>query len=378
MVIALEEIYQQGYINGFSVGVVNADGIHFTKGIGFSSVENQEAYTGETITSVASVSKTVIGVALLKAQELGKLHLDDPINTYLPFVITNPKYPSIPLTLRQLATHTSSIEDGKNYYNNAYILRDSKERTEGKILKNFNDAKNEISLADFLQKTLDQEGDWYSKRNFAKTAPGSSFSYSNIGAALAAYVIERATEQSFKSFTETYIFKPLEMENTGWDYNAIASDKHTVLYENPTTAIAPYQLVTYPDGGLRTSVNDLSRFLQELIRGYKGEGTLLNQKSYQELFIGRLEDSHFKKRNAENPYNDEYNSGIFMGLSATGNVGHTGSDPGVATFMFFDSKTLFGRILLVNTDLGNDGVKEFIQIWDALGKYVQQINPEKN
>ena len=53
-----------------------------------------------TIQNVASVSKTIVGIALLKAQELGKLKLDEPINKYLPFKVFNPKFPNENITIR--------------------------------------------------------------------------------------------------------------------------------------------------------------------------------------------------------------------------------------------------------------------------------------
>ena len=48
--------------------------------------------------------------------------------------------------------------------------------------------------------------------------------------------------------------------------------------------IAEYSLITYADGGFITSNNDLGLFLTELMKGYKGAGTLLNKESYAKLF----------------------------------------------------------------------------------------------
>ena len=85
LTIELEQIYSQGHINGFSVAIVNQDGILFQKGFGYSDRKGEKNYTENTVQNIASISKTFIGVALLKAQELGKLNLDDPINKYVPF-----------------------------------------------------------------------------------------------------------------------------------------------------------------------------------------------------------------------------------------------------------------------------------------------------
>ncbi|MBD1261542.1 beta-lactamase family protein [Maribacter polysiphoniae] len=77
---ALEQIYAQGHIIGFSVAVVNQDGIVFEKGLGYADRKKNIGYSENTIQNIASISKTFIGVALLKAQEIGKILI---INTEL-------------------------------------------------------------------------------------------------------------------------------------------------------------------------------------------------------------------------------------------------------------------------------------------------------
>jgi CubicO group peptidase (beta-lactamase class C family) len=160
------------------------------------------------------------------------------------------------------------------------------------------------------------------------------------------------------------------MQKSGWSFEAINMKNHTKLYVNPETEIPFYSLVTYPDGGLLTSVNDLAKYLTELMKGYSGEGTLLSKDSYKELFRKQLKDSNFVERNAQNDFNEDYNSGIFMGFTPKNYIGHTGSDPGVATYLFFDPETTIGRILLVNTELSDTKAKkEFQAIWKVLLEY---------
>ncbi len=111
----LENIYSQGHINGYSAAIVNQNNILFSKGFGYANTKQNIKYTENTIQNIGSISKTFIGVALLKAQELRKLNLDDPINKYLPFEVKNPYYPDQVITIRHLTTHTSSIKDGPHY-----------------------------------------------------------------------------------------------------------------------------------------------------------------------------------------------------------------------------------------------------------------------
>ncbi|MFT6948621.1 MAG: hypothetical protein ACJARP_003055, partial [Vicingaceae bacterium] len=69
----------------------------------------------------------------------------------------------------------------------------------------------------------------------------------------------------------------------------------------------------------------------------------------------------------------EYNMGVFMGISAQGQIGHTGGDPGVATHMFFNTETKIGKLLIINTDLKKEGKKEFIDIWKKLEEYETKL-----
>ena len=131
-------------------------------------------------------------------------------------------------------------------------------------------------------------------------------------------------------------------------------------------------LTNYPDGGLITSSTDLGKYLTELIAGNNGNGSILNKQSYEELFRPQLTDENYNERN-ESAYNDEYNMGVFMGISAQGQIGHTGGDPGVATLMFFNTETKIGKLLIVNTDLKKEGIKEFIDIWKKLEEYETKL-----
>ena len=112
----------------------------------------------------------------------------------------------------------------------------------------------------------------------------------------------------------------------------------------------------------------------ELMKGFVGKGTLLQADSYTELFKKQLNASHHAYEDGEEPSGDEHNSGIFMGFRANGQIGHSGGDPGVSTHMFFDPTTHLGRILIVNTDLDEEGFKELIAIGNTLTEYGGKLN----
>jgi len=367
---ALAEISKIGLIKGFSVGVVTKDSILFSKGYGFSDIQNKKAYTKNSIQNIASVSKTLIGISLLKAQEMGKLKLDDPINTYLDYEVTNPYHPDVPIRIRHLATHTGTILDTDLYDEKSYYVLNAKD-LELPVVKDIGEdlqtLDTKVSMAAYLQNFLSTDGIWYKKKNYLKRKPGTQYEYSNVGATLAAHVLENATGVPYDEFTKTHILEPLQMTATGWSFDAIDTTKHTKLYTQEGEAIPNYALVTYPDGGLLTNLDNFSLYLQELMRGHGGEGTLLQPSSYGELFTEQLPKKEVPKD--PNRYDDEFNSGIFMAFTPVGWIGHTGGDPGVSTFMFFDPKTKLGHIVMLNTSLTRESIdQQLIPIFKAVDK----------
>jgi len=104
----LKRISEIGLIKGYGVAIVSKDSTLFAQGYGFSDVQNNIPYTLNTTQNIGSVSKTLIGVALLKAQEMGKLNLNEPINNYLDFEVVNPSFKKEPIRIWHLATHTGT------------------------------------------------------------------------------------------------------------------------------------------------------------------------------------------------------------------------------------------------------------------------------
>lgn len=373
----INAISNNGVFNGFAVSIVNDKGTVYQKGFGFSDIKNQTQYTDSTLQNIASISKTFVGLALLKAQELGKLKLDDPIHKYLPFKVINPNFPDEDITIRQLATHTSSIIDNDFYLTKTYFLKKNQDTKGLKMVFDdtqvFNPADSIISMQTFLENVLTENGKW-NKNSFSSNKPGTIYEYSNVGTDLAGFIIEQATGNKFSDFTKEYILNPLKMNASGWNFKEVNFSNFSNLYENPKSVLPFYECATYPDGSFITSVNDLSLYLTELIKGYNGKGTILSKESFKEYFRPQLEAKNFRDRNDKNPYSESYNVGIFIGFGYTGFIGHTGGDPGVGSIMFFDPKNNIGRILIVNTSFSDKkGNDTFYGIWDKLEKYQTKL-----
>lgn len=107
----LEGIEAKSIIPGFAVAIVDSNAVIYKKGFGFSNLNNHTPLTPQTVNFIASISKTFIGLSVMKLVELGKLDLDEKVNDILPFKVVNPHFPEIPITVRQLVTHTAGLMD---------------------------------------------------------------------------------------------------------------------------------------------------------------------------------------------------------------------------------------------------------------------------
>lgn len=339
-------------IAGLGAAVIVDKKVVWKKGYGFADREKHIPFSPSTLMNIASVSKTITGACIMKAVEHGKVSLDEDINTYLPFKIVNPYDPDSKITLRHLATHTSGLTDRYPFYTDS-------------LYTNGRDA--ELPLGEFLKNYFVPGGKYYSKENFLNHQPGTYREYSNIGAGLAGYIVELRTGMKLNQYSRKHIFKPLGMSHTGWFLSEVDLKNHTKLYSkdsNTLKQIPLYGCVTYPDGGVRTSVDDLSNFFIFLLQNgsYKRK-QLFREKDIKEMLRFQFTGDHIP----ENINPDTLNSGIFWATKMGGKrIGHNGSDPGVRTFMLSDLNREVAVILFSNTSLSEKEEDVFFNLYDAL------------
>lgn len=342
-------------IVGLGAAIIIDKKVVWKKGYGFSDQENGTAFTTSTLMNIASVSKTVTGACLMRAVEQGKLSLDEDINNYLPFKIHNPYFPDAKITLRNLATHTSGLTDRYPFYTDSLYFygKDSPQ-----------------VLGDFLQQYFMPGGQYYSKENFLDHKPGTFREYSNIGTALAGYIVEIRTGQKLNEYSKKYLFGPLKMDDTGWFLSEINLKKHARLYEkqdNNIKEIPLYGCTTYPDGGVRSSVDDLSHFFICLLNDGKYQNRqVLKPETVKEMLRFQFDEGH----TPENVKPKALNSGIFWSTKMGGTrIGHNGSDPGVRVFMLSDLNKKIAVIFFSNTSLSEKEEKKFFEIYEDLYRY---------
>lgn len=350
---SIEQRMSNSRIVGLAAAIIVNKKIVWQKGYGFADKERAVPFTADTVMNIGSISKTITGAALMRAVQDGKLSLDENVNRYLPFQVANPRFPDAPITLRQLATHTSSITDRGSVYAGAYHFgRDSPE-----------------ALGDFLHDYFAPGAKNYSAENFISSKPGAHRDYSNIGAALAGYIVERAVGEKLNVHTKRMIFTPLGMTNTGWFLSEVDLSKHSHLYiaQGLAVPIQLYGLTTYPDGGLRTSVENLSRFFVALLNDGVYEGLrILDKRSVNEMTRLQFNAAN-KPDNVELSGEHAMNSGVFWETKRTlTRFGHNGVDPGVVTMMQCDVDKDIGVVLFVNTAVPQEDGDVYGAIFDDL------------
>jgi CubicO group peptidase (beta-lactamase class C family) len=215
---------------------------------GYANLEDSIAVTDTTSFILASISKTVVGTAIMQLWERGEFGLDEDINPYLPFDVRNPSHPDSAITFRMLMTHTSSIND-------VYAILDP--------LVQAGDPN--IPLGEFLSEYLVPGGIYYSTLNFNNSIPGVTYDYSNVGSALLGYLVE-AIEDSFPIHCQDSIFEPLGMEHTSWFLAGLDTNNIAVPYHWDSIYV-PYEHSSwppYPSAMLRSSVTDLARHLMAI------------------------------------------------------------------------------------------------------------------
>ncbi|MEL6865033.1 MAG: serine hydrolase domain-containing protein [Bacteroidota bacterium] len=374
----LQDLAKNSDLPGFSVALVSKDRLLYKNGFGFADVDSQSPYTDQSLHNIGSISKTFIAFALMKLVEEQKIDLDESINKYLPFKIQHPQFPNTPMTIRQLACHTSGLTDGKDdmLIEYSYLLSEPTnfkpedlpdEYFEYYEIYNRNKA---MSMAQFLRHIYHPEGQWYAESNFTDTAPGTQYQYTNAGATLLAYIIEQVAEESFDQYIQSLVLDPLQMNQSTWQLQQADSKLLASLYLSNGQQVPHYQLITYPDGGLITNASDFGKYLMEMIKGLAGESKLLSQDSYREMMSNQLIEAHFPNAKFET------SKGFMWNVNKEGdNIGANGADPGVLSYTLFTTQGNIGLYIMANTSLyGNEQLeKDFFSIRRILFKYVGKL-----
>ena len=205
--------------------------ILLNKGYGYRDAASKTPNDEQTIFQLGSITKQFTSAVILKLQEEKKLSVSDKLSKYFPGY---PKGDSI--TIRQLLTHTSGVF---NYTNDGEFMKNEMTKP----------ATREKMLALFKDKPLD-------------FSPGTKWNYSNSGYLLLGYIIEDLTKKTYQQAVRKYIFTPLQMTHSGFDFTDLKSSKKATGYFNldeKESTVAPIvdSSVSFSAGAIYSTTGDL-------------------------------------------------------------------------------------------------------------------------
>ncbi len=187
-------------MNSFSVGIYHK-GEEFVKHYGELDPGKKNKPTNNTIYDIASVTKTFVGTLIAQAEREDKLSIEDDIRDYLEGSFPNLQYKNEPIRIKHLVTHTSGLPTFPLIIQNEFSKKDSDLSLPIRMAK----IEKDYSKKDFFEDLKEIKID---------TIPGCKYNYSNLGAELASYIIEKVYKSPFEKVLEENIWKVANMTST--------------------------------------------------------------------------------------------------------------------------------------------------------------------
>jgi CubicO group peptidase (beta-lactamase class C family) len=254
---------RRGDIAGAAVVIVDNRHVIFSKGYGYADLAKRTpVLIDRTMFRPGSVSKLFTWTAVMQLVQAHKLDLDADVNTYLDFKIP-PKFGK-PITLRNLLTHTPGFEE---------TIRDL-----------FVEKPDQLyPLRSYLIKRMPN-------RIFP---PGTVIAYSNYGAALAGYIVQRVSGEPFDAYVAKHIFAPLHMQHSTFA-QPLPSKFVPLMASGYVTASAgkpqPFELVeAAPAGAMSATPADMGNFMMAYLNGgnYSG-GQILKPATIAQMWTQQV------------------------------------------------------------------------------------------
>ena len=235
----MEEMVEQEHFSGVALVTRDGEVVH-AKGYGMASDDSPNDV--DTAFHVASVTKQFTAAAILQLVDAGKLDLSHSINSYLPEKYRTPTWDRV--QIHHLLSHSSGISDYA-------VVRDYYDVVDGFCLGDTVDGMIREAMAKDLE-----------------FAPGTEYSYSNIGFTLLGEIIEEQTNTPYEEYMQRNIFEPMGMRSTRIHVeghvpaeNEAAGHRWDTESQQHVKDDIVSLPVTAPDGGLVTTPGDFVRWV---------------------------------------------------------------------------------------------------------------------
>jgi CubicO group peptidase (beta-lactamase class C family) len=250
---SIQKILKETNTPGCGVTMVMGDTTIMVEGFGKADIENNINANENTIFRLGSISKTLVALAILKLQEEGRLNLKDKIKDIIPEIkFKNTWEDKYPIRIENLLEHTS----GWKYWSMA-----------------------ELGSDDPKPKTLKEALDLYPKTRTSLFVPGTRIMESNVGTAVAAYIVEKVSGLTFENYMEINFFKPMGMESASFLQTEQYKKSGASLYENGIK-LNYFNIIYRPAAALNASPKDMAKMVEFFInRGKINNIQLLTDSS---------------------------------------------------------------------------------------------------
>lgn len=313
-------------VKGLSIAVINDYKVEWAKGYGWADSSEQRPVTPETFFQIASMSKSLNAMGLLKLAQDNKLDINADINNYLaswkfPY---DDKSKGKKITVAQLLSHSAGVTAGGTDYEKGDTLPTIYEVLDGKRPATSPAVRSQFE-------------------------PGTRYQYSNGGATIAMLMASDITKRKYEEFIEETVLKPLGMNNAV--YNDIPpanlKDKFaTGYYQDGEQLEGKYSLLTQQAGGAVWSTpSEFCKFIIETQLSLKGKSNKILSKEMTKKML--------------TPQIGNVGLGVFVDSSGTEKYFvHTGGRRGFTSLYYGSFEGGKGVVLFVNTDISSAILKE--------------------
>jgi len=324
----MNRLLKEKKIAGMSLALTDREHMLWSMGVGVTSVEKPwDKMSGKTLSRIASNTKMTVGLCAMQLAEQGKLDLDVPPDTYIPWFMLRDREASKRITIRKLLNHTAGFP--KEYTPDGFRDED---RFEGVLQK-------EMSQIELI---ADPDENHYL--------------YSNYGVRLTALAMQYITGKRFSELCEELVLKPLGMETSTFDLCKAATYEMALPHvrneagEPEAEHMIHINAARYAAGGLYSNAEEMTA----LARVKLNEGRpLISKESWQEMMRPYVrmtieQEGYYGLTVMKRRFGDRFL------------YGHTGSNPPYYSCIWTDPESGYGITLTINTEGGPEFTNHLI------------------
>jgi CubicO group peptidase (beta-lactamase class C family) len=319
-------------IPAISAGVVVGDDLVWAKGFGTIDANHTVPATPQTIYSICSISKLFTSVSFMTLYEAGKVHLDDPLTTYLPWAKFIPAPDSGPITMRGLLTHSSGI---------------NREAADAPYWSGPDFA---FPTTEQIHAAVPTEPALYPAERY--------FQYSNLGLTLVGETVEAVSGQPYADYATSHVLKPLGLSDTRpimpMDLygKQVAAGFSSIKRDGTRDLLKPFNARgLQPAAGYTSTVVDLGKFASWQFRLLRtGHAEILEAPTLREMQRVQFMDPDWKTSRGLGFQVEHRDDHIY--------VGHGGNCPGYQTNLSMRNDDQTAVVVMDNS---GDAVAAFAQ-----------------